>query len=120
MTPVCSINLSATVIPSKSAFRKDSLSLYSNAIFANFLPSAIKSSFFPTKSVSQPSTITTPSVLALLIFATETPSLESLSALFSATFCPFLRRIATASSKFPFASVNAFFTVHHSCSSSIS
>jgi hypothetical protein len=59
--------------------------------------------FFPTKSVSQASTIATATVLSPLIFATATPSLDSLSALLAATFCPFLRRTVIASSKSPLA-----------------
>jgi len=63
---------------------------------ANSFASFKKFSFFPTKSVSHPKTIATPTVLSSLIFTTAAPSLESLSALLAATFCPFLRRTSIA------------------------
>ena len=108
ITPVCSISFSATVIPPKSAARKDSLSLQFKAMSANSPPSATKDSFFPTKSVSQARTMATPAVLSSLTLVTATPSVDALSALFAAIFCPFLRKISTALSKSPCASTNAF------------
>jgi hypothetical protein len=47
-------------------------------------------------------------VLSSFILATTAPSLESLSALFSAIFCPFLRKMLIAASKSPSASTKAF------------
>ena len=108
MTPVCSISFSVTVIPSKSAASISSLEFTLNAISPILFASSIKESFFVTKSVSQLSDTTTPRVLSALIFAITTPSEESLSALFSATFCPFLRSTVIASSKLPSASTRAF------------
>ena len=95
-------------MPPQSAAKKASFELVFNAMSANSLANAMKFSFLPTKSVSHPKTIATPSVWFALIFETAAPSDESLSALFSATFCPFLRRTAIALSKSPSASTKAF------------
>ena len=86
ITPVCSINLSATVIPPKSEAKNSSLELKLRAASANSCANFTKFSFLPTKSVSQPNTIATPDVASAFTFATAAPSEESLSALFSATF----------------------------------
>ena len=57
---VCSINFSCTVIPPKSAFINSSLVALLRAFSANCLARFTNDSFFPTKSVSQPNTITAP------------------------------------------------------------
>ena len=73
ITPVCSINFSATVIPSKSEFKK--LSLFSQfiAIAAKEFASSLKESFFATKSVSHAKTIATPEVMLSFILTTAIP-----------------------------------------------
>jgi len=92
ITPVCSVNFSATVIPPKSAAKNSSFVL----------------KLIATKSVSHPKTIATPAVLSAFTFEAATPSEDSRSALFAATFWPFLRRMSIALSKSPSASTNAF------------
>ena len=49
-----------------------------------------------------------PSVLSSFTLAITAPSVDSLSALFAAIFCPFFLRISIAFSKSPSASTKAF------------
>ena len=79
ITPVCSINFSATVIPPKSEAKKDSLSVKFKAKFAKSFANFTKPSFLPTKSVSQFKVIATPAVLSALTTAIAAPSVDSLS-----------------------------------------
>ena len=78
--------MSETDIPLKSAAKNSSLEAQFKASCANSLAKLTKLSFFPTKSVSQPNTIETPTVLFSFTFAIAAPSVDSLSALFAATF----------------------------------
>ena len=108
ITPVCSINFSATEIPLKSAAKNSSFELKFKAKLAISVAIFTKLSFIPTKSVSQFNVITTPVVFASFTTAIAAPSVDSLSDLFAATFCPFLRRFSIAKSKSPSDSTNAF------------
>jgi len=62
----------------------------------------------------------TPEVLSLLILAIAAPSDDSLSALLSATFCPFFLSASIALSKSPSVSTKAFFAIHHTSTSGLS
>ena len=86
ITPVCSINFSATVIPLKSAAKNASLVSKFKASAAKSVASFTKPSFFPTKSVSQFNVITTPAVLSAFTTAMAAPSVDSLSERLAATF----------------------------------
>ena len=86
ITPVCSINFSATVIPPKSEANNFSLVAKFNAWFAKSVANFTKDSFLPTKSVSQFNVTATPAVLSALITAIAAPSVDSLSERLAATF----------------------------------
>ncbi|MCY1220229.1 hypothetical protein D9M72_322350 [compost metagenome] len=108
ITPVCSISLSATVIPLKSEAKNSSLDEKLIAFSTNSLAKVTKASFLPTKSVSQFKVIIAPLVLSALTKETAAPSVDSRSERFAATFCPFFLRFSIALSKSPSASTKAF------------
>ena len=84
-----------------SDFNNSSLELQSKPAWAILWAKLMKFSFLPTKSVSQARTTPTPVVLSSLAIAIATPSDDSLSALFAATFCPFFFIFSIAESKSP-------------------